>query len=430
MSNEKNEKTGRFHQFMRDRRVLMGISLLLAVVVWLVLAVINGDLQELTIEDVPVRADFSGTVAEELDLQPFWSGPRTDPNQLTVDVTVRCPRYENITADNLDAVLVTGNEYTAGEHSMAIRVTPKKALDRDRFTIVSFTPDSIPLYFDHYKESEFELTAELLGKVSVAEGYHAEEVLFSKKGVTVSGPAGLVEAIVEVKAQVTPEGTYHETAVFRNIPILPVDQNGATSPYLTVEGGAPEINATLPVWKRETLFPAVDFLNVPAAYLSAPLRTAVTPEVVHAALPEDRITEELRFAVGAISFQALSPANNRFVFHAADLKEIRLFDETEAFTAVVDMTGFETRRFTLQGANVWMGKPEGFEVQFGNVAEVTVVGPAAALESLTSADLRGVAQPPEDPKPGAAALPVSIHVDRENCWVYGEYTVRAVLTEE
>ncbi|MCL1952398.1 MAG: hypothetical protein FWF60_06180, partial [Oscillospiraceae bacterium] len=165
-------KNGRLHALLRDRRVLMGISLLLAMVVWLVLAVINGDTQVISIPGVPVRADFSGTVAEELDLRPFWASPRTDPYSLTVNVVVRCRRYENITADTLEAVLVTGNEYTAGEHSLAIRVSAKREADRDRFELVSVTPGSIPLYFDHYKSLDFGLTTEAVGEAEVPEGYH------------------------------------------------------------------------------------------------------------------------------------------------------------------------------------------------------------------------------------------------------------------
>jgi len=424
-------KTGSLHGFLRDQRVLMGISLLLAMVVWLMLAVINGDEQELTIANVPVGADFSGTVAEELGLEPFWSGPLTDPAQLTATVVVRCKRYESITADTLEAVLVTGNEYTAGEHSLAIRVGPKRQADRERFTIVSVTPGSVPLYFDHPKTLEFELTPAVIGDIAVAEGYHAEDVLLSKKSVSISGPARLMDAIAAVKAEITVDKTYNETTVFQDVPIVPVDRHGDTSPYLTVEGGAPEVNATLPVWKRATLYPAVDFQNVPGAYLSAPLPVTVNPAAVRAALPESRIADDLRYGVGVINFQALSPANNRFSYPAQDLKEVRLFDEIQSFTAIVDLTGFDTARFTLPGAQAALPSDSGFNARFEDVNNVVVIGPADVVSALTPFDLAGEAELPEDARPGYTALPVSIRVkNREDCWVYGEYTIRTTLTAD
>jgi len=426
---EKNGgKHGRFHHLLRDQRVIMGISLLLAIVVWLVIAVLNGNEIDRAIENVPVRADFSGTVAEELGLEPFWSGPLTDPGQLTVTVVVRCKSYEKITADTLEAVLVTGNEYTAKEHLLAIRVTPKKAVDRERFEIVSVTPASIPLYFDIERTREIELSTVLLGEAHVPEGYHAEGVLLSKKKVSVTGPATLVDALAAVNAQVVLDRTYSETTVFQDVSIIPVDRNGNTSPYLTVEGGA-DVSATLPVWKRASLFPAVNFQNVPGAYLSAPLPVQMDPGVVNAALPEGRITPELLYSVGTINFHALSPANNRFQFPVEDLKEIRVFDEMDAFTAVVDMEGFDTARLALQAAQIEALPGSRFSARFEGVGNVTVVGPAETL-SDPALELMGEVDIPGDAMPGTVRLPVTIRVlDREDCWIYGEYTVRVTLTE-
>jgi len=424
-------KNGRMHTLLRDQRVLLGISLFLAIVLWLVLAVINGDEQELTIPNVPVRADFSGTVAEELGLEPFWSGQLTDPGQLTVTVVVKCKRYEKITADTLEAELVTGNEYTAGEHTLAIRVTPKRDVDKDRYELVSVTPASIPLYFDHFKSLEFEPTAEVIGEVSVPEGYYAEDVKLSKKIVAVSGPARLVEAVTLVKAEVKlDDKTYRETTVFPDILVYPVDRNGDTSPYLVVEGGSPEVNATLPVWKIATLFPVVDFQNVPGAYLSTPLKVTVNPATLLAALPKDRIAEDLRYSVGQIDFRELSPVNNQFSFPTEDLKEIRLFDETSAFTAVVNLDGFDTARLNLPGARVERMPGSRFTARFTDIANVTVVGPAEVVAKLTPEDLTGVVEIPEDARPGRTTLPVTISTNREDCWIYGAYTVRATLTEE
>ena len=428
---ENKEKPGRLHVLLQDQRVLFTLSVFLAAVVWLVLAIVNGDEQEKTIEKVPVRADFSGTVAEELGLRPFWSGPLTDPNQLAVTVVVNCKRYENITADTLEAVLVTGSEFSAGEHTLSIRVAAKREADQDRFTIVSVTPDSTLLYFDHERTVEFELTPELLGALQVEEGFHAEDVKFSKKNVSVSGPARLVDAITAVRAEIPlDEEPYNDTVIFPNVDIVPVDINGDTSPYLTVEKGDPEINATLPVWKRATLTPAVGFLNVPVAYLSAPLPVTVSPVSVRAALPEERIAENLRYTVGEIDFRKLAPGKNRFTFPAEELKEIRLFDGPEAFTAVVDLDGFAMETFALPGARIKLQAGEGFIASFGDITAVTVVGPPEVLEGLTSNDLTGEVTLSEDAQPGRVSLPVTVRVDREDCWVYGEYSTRVTLTEE
>ena len=432
MSEEaKKDKNGRMYTLLRDQRVLFGISVLLAAVVWLVLAVINGDERVITIENVPVRADFTGTVAEQLGLIPFSSGPLTDPDNLTVTVKVLCKRYENIKAETLQAELVTGSVSTAGEESLVILVTPRKEEDKDRFKVVDVIPSSIPLYFDHERTREFKLTPEIIGDIRVPDDYSAEELQFlPKQIVSVYGPARLVDAVTAVKAQINAGGEYSQTTVFPKVRIVPVDINGDSSPYLVVEGGNPQINATLPVWKRATLTPAVDFRNVPGAYLNDPLPVAVEPAGLRAALPEDKIAEDLRYGVGMIDFRALSPASNRFSFPAEDLKEIRIFDETKAFTAAVDLTGFDTQRFTLPGAQVEAAQGGRLTARFKDIDNVVVVGPAEVVAALTPFDLAGEAKIPEDARPGRTTLPLTIRVNRDDCWVYGEYTVSATLTEE
>lgn len=426
---QEKEKNSRFSKLLRDQRVIMAISFVLAVVVWLTLSVINGEEQEKTITNVPVNGDFSGTVAEELGFEAFWSGPLTDPNELTVTVVVKCKRYENITADTLNAELVASSVYAAGEHTLPIRVSAKRTTDKDRFTVVSVSPNSVPLYFDQPKSLEFELTPSVTGDIKVPEGYHAEDVILSQKSVSISGPARLVEAVTAVKAVVPADDLYSETTVFQNIEIVPVDRYGNTSPYLTVDDGNPEISATLRIWKKTKIIPSVDFQNVPGAYLSKSLPVTLSPASANAALPEDSIALDQRYSVGVINYHELSPANNKFVFLAEDLKEIRLFDDIDRFTATVDMEGYDTVKLNLPMAQIKMQNNEAFSARFQELKGITVVGPADVVAELTDEDLIGTVELPEDAAAGQARLPVNISVSsHEDCWVYGEYTVQTTLT--
>jgi hypothetical protein len=419
------------HSLLHDQRFLLVVSLLLAVVVWVLVAVINGEEQEFVITGVPVQFSLKGTMAEQLGLEPFWSAPSNDPYQLTADVTVRCKLYENVTADDLAASLAVSDVNRAENFSLAIRVAPATAGDRERFSIVSISRTEVWLLFDHRKTGEFQLVPSVIGEVRVPEGYYAGEPMLSQNTVTVSGPETKFFGVKEVKALISPEGELQETTVYENLTILPVNESG-DSPfsYLSVEpAGTTPVTATIHVWKRAALRPQADFLNVPQAYLATPLRCAVTPATVRAALPEDRIPDDRRYSVGEIPFGKLSPGHTKFTFAASSLKEIKFLDDVTEFTAEVDLAGYETRQFTLLGGQIQKAKGGAgqFSAAFRDVARVTVVGRPDDLDALTDEDLTGTVEIPEDAQPGSGRFDVAIYVAAPACWVYGSYKTTGLL---
>jgi len=428
-----DKEQSRLQRLFGDQRFLMALSLLLAVIVWAVFVVTNGEDQESVINNVPVRANFAGTIAEQLGLEPFWSDVGMDLDKLAVSVTVMCPPYENITASDLVAELMINNVNSTGEYTLQIRVTPKGA--RDRFSIVSVSPDSVSLYFARERTLNFFLEPAVEGEIRVPEGYFAGDILLSRRSISVSGPASYVNAIAQVRAVIAPEEMLTETKLFENIDIVPVDIYGDRLPFLTLEGGA-GVSATVPVWKLASLRPVLDFSGAPDIYLGAPPRYSITPASVQAALPEadlDALTPAGAYSIGIVSFQDLAPGHSRFTFPAEDLKEIVFLDDTRIFTAEVDMTGLDTVKLTLQGSAVKAAAAQDApepEIQFRDLADVVVVGPAGVVETLRRENLKGYVEFMSETPLDAADYPVVIQVIqddgavRDDCWVYGEYRVR------
>jgi len=424
MSEAKPKNQSLLQKLFSDKRFLMILSLFLAVVVWIVFVITYGEDQEIVIHNVPVKVNWEGTVAEQLNLKPFWSAAAMDLDNLTVSVTVTCKPYESIRAGDLEAVLLTGNVNASGEHTLPIQVAHRRAQDRGRFQIDinSITPPAVPLFFAQLKTLDFPLETVIDGEIRVPEGYYAADILFSQRSITISGPAPYVNAITQVNAVITTSELLRETKKFEGVPVVPTDIYHDTPPFLTIEGGA-EVDATVLVWKRAALRPALDFSNVPGAYLSRPPAYTISPSSVQAALPEatlDALSGSF-YSIGTINFQQLAPGESTFTFTAADLKEIVFLDKTAKFTAEVDMTGMGSVRLTLPGSAVQPAPDTPAEgLRFRDVPRVTVVGPAESLRSLRPEDLYGLADIAE----GESEHPVAVHVNNDACWVYGEYTVR------
>jgi hypothetical protein len=429
------QKNRAFYRIFRSDKVLIPLSLFLAVWVWLVLIVGSSEVENRVIENIQVKVDFGETVSESLGLQAFWP-QNMDPLQLTVDVTIQGKKYDIspavVTAEDLQVELlpkdVNDNDINSvGDYQLKVQVTPRHSLGQGNYAVVDVSPATIQVYFDHYKEATFVLEAAPVGiGVDAPQGYYAGDPLLSRSTVTISGPAKDVNSIKQVKAQFLVEKQLTATQTFNDVQINPIIDFGAVSQYLTIDTGGSPISVTIPVWKRTDLKVVADFKEPPKAYIDTPLRVTYTPATLRAALPEESIPADGNYAVGQISFRQLSPANHTFRLPAADLKEIHLFDAVEEFRADVDMTGMAETRLTLSADAITV---TGGKAAVGEVRDVVVVGPADIVAALTPELLQGeVVITAETPK-GSGSQPVNITVNQESCWVYApkDYMVACVV---
>ena len=416
---------------LQNKRFVMGISLLLAIVAWVLFAVIEGEVQMNTIT-VPVAFEL-GSVAEERGWQAFWEHEVFNPDDMTVDVAYMSMRYITVRPEDITAELLTDVVVSPGLATIGFRVISN---DRDRFVVDSFTISgsshtSVQLFFDVPSQNSFDLELDIVGDIVVPEGYFAAEPLLLQRRVTISGPQTLVRQIDQVVARVQVDEALEPPSVeFENIAIIPMDANGSAIPFLTVEE---EVSAVIPVWREETLRAAVEFLHMPSALQGNGngLRYGISPMSMTVALPGQAIPGDGGYIVGSIHARALSPEHNRFRFYTEEMAEIYFFNGVTVFEVEVDMTGFETITMTLPGGRVSLPEGSGLSGQFGNVANVTVVGPVEVLEELTPEDLGGMVTVTEEtPRGSSQRLAVEISVDRDDSWVFGEYTVLGTIREE
>lgn len=427
----KHPGTGRV---FRSDKVLIPLSLFLAIWVWLILVVGSSEQETRAIAKIPVSVDFSGTVSERLGLEAFWP-QNVNPEKLTVDVTIRGRKYDISpavvsAADLLVELLpkdINGSDVnSAGDYQLRVQVGKRN--ERQNYEIVEISPSTFQVYFDHPKTATFLLEPAPIGVIAAAsEDYYAGAPLLTRRTVSVSGPAKDVNSIQEVRAQFLVPGPLEATQTFNDVEINPVIEFGAVSPYLKIDTGASAISVTVPVWKRAELTVSADFMDQPSAYITEPLPVEYTPETIRAALPEESIQADGSYSVGQISFHRLSPADNVFRFPAEGLKEIHFFSEVEEFYARVDMTGMAEARLTLPASAIHVA---GGSAALSDVKNVVVVGPEASVAALTDGALRGELVITDDTPRGSVNLPVSVALkDIDDCWIYApaEYLAACVV---
>ena len=215
-----------------DNRFVLALSIIAAVIIWIVVAIQASPEDDRIIKDVPVKIEISNNVSN-LGLQMFGN---TD---FTVEVKVHGKRYEVaesvLTKDDISVVAKTNYVDSTGSQTL-------------NYEIVSLSQDSINVYFDYYKEGEYTLQPDVVydGASYVTNGLIAETPVLSANTVKLSGPVTEMAKIKKVVARVPLNKKISATTTL-DAEIIPLSEYGGKLQYITVNDGLADITMTLPI---------------------------------------------------------------------------------------------------------------------------------------------------------------------------------------
>ena len=236
-----------FKNLIYDNRFVLALSIIAAVIIWIVVAIQASPEDDRIIKDVPVKIEISNNVSN-LGLQMFGN---TD---FTVEVKVHGKRYEVaesvLTKDDISVVAKTNYVDSTGSQTLKLEVTAKDP-SKANYEIVSLSQDSINVYFDYYKEGEYTLQPDVVydGASYVTNGLIAETPVLSANTVKLSGPVTEMAKIKKVVARVTLNKKISATTTL-DAEIIPLSEYGGKLQYITVNDGLADITMTLPIYQR------------------------------------------------------------------------------------------------------------------------------------------------------------------------------------
>lgn len=414
------------HKIFYDNKVLMVFSFVLAVIIWLVVAISLSPIDTAVVRDVPVRIDLTNSVPAQFDLEIFG---QTD---FTVDVEISGKRYivnsSSVNKDSFKVVAQTAYVDSAGKHTLVLKTT--KMNENDEFEIVSVSEQQIEVYFDVYKEIDFLLEPKVITDGDlVKSGYIAGDPILSADKVTVSGPATEIDSIKNVFAEMIVERPLDATKT-QAADIKAYNENGGTLHYLSFNYGNSEVTITQPVYFVTERPTSVSFKNTPLAYLENGFSYTVSPSFIKAGIQGvDKNSVPDTIAVATIDFALLKPGKNTISINADSIPSVHLIDDVDKFEIVVDITGCSQRAFAIPDGNIsFVNAPDGYEVSEiqNSIGSVVVVGPAASLDKIQVADIDVVVDLSNiDVTAVSQSVSAKVNIKNSNdCWVYGNYNVR------
>ncbi|MDO4494988.1 MAG: CdaR family protein [Clostridiaceae bacterium] len=421
------KKNQKFSDLLYNNKFLLVFSVVMAVAIWLVVAVELAPETEIVVKNVPVQIDYS-KIQEKLGLEPFGE------TKFTVDVVISGKRYVVESDDIGDDIIVTANigyVNSVGTYRLALDVGTESA--RPDFRIVSASSDEIEVYFDYPKEKEFVVQASVeFENGEIPDGYYLGDYIFPETDtVRVSGPETEVNKISRVIARATVDGTLRQSKTL-DASLVALTREGSSPKYISFNRQSEMIQITLPVYKIAKLPVTCSFINKPSDYIeSLPFTVSISPASARFGVPESKLEGMKSFEIASIDFSNLKSGVNTFTIKSADITGGVILDGTEEFTVTVNVSGMSSGTIAAPSTVGFINVPGGASVEFVKLdfSEITVIGPQASIAQLNSdnitlsADLNGI----DDSTIGEITVPVTL--TDNDCWSYGTYTATVRITQ-
>jgi hypothetical protein len=406
-----------------NNKFIAVISVILALVIWMWIAIDKSPIESTVIKDVPVTIELENSVPSQLGLQIFGN------KEYKVDITVSGKKFVIQTLDASKFTVSAQTNYVDSSGKKTLLLKASTSADCD---IINISSDYIEVFFDTLSEKEFTIEPVINTELEslVSEDLMLGTYVLSQNSVTVSGPSSEVNSISGVQAVIDVNDVLNTTETFN--PTI-VFKGAKGTDYLSTDIDEKDITFTVPVLKVVTLDTTVTFKNTPAAFINSPLNTSISPSQLKVALPVETADEIKNVSVATIDFSTISTGQNTYNFTTTDISDYRVLSDVQQVRVVVEAYGYSSSTYSIPSKNITLKNvPDGFKCKTDvkQIDSVTIIGTQEELSKLTNADLYAeVNLSGVKLKEGENTVEVTVIVKgSDSCWGYGKYEITVNAT--
>ena len=365
-------------KLLDDRRFYIVLSVVLALMYWLVLSLADDSDIEKTFYGVPVQLDYNSSVYRGFGLDIIGD------EAVTVDVTVSGPRNQlnSLTADDFLIYPNVNSVTSAGTKELRLVYATVNATAQ--YSITGLSKDTVSLRFDRIVTQSFPVQLDT-SSVRVADGYLMDVAYANPTEVSVTGPAEDLAQISKVVAMLPGlenAGDIRESKLTRgSVQLLNAEGENVDRSLLTLD--IENVEVIIPVLQRTQLALKVNYMNVPQGFDVESLGCKLDHEFINVAVPTN-FTGELEYVVGHIDFAAEN-------FDVAKLQSFAVqlpsgytnLDNVNIVTASFDTQDYVSKMVTVSDIRV-VNAPEGKQITSltENIYNVELTGPAESIAML------------------------------------------------
>ena len=364
--------------FLDDRRIRLALSILGAIVAWMIVTIIVQPGTTNTIYNVPVDYTYDSAAYTSRGLSIVSAEDKTVNLKLSGDGYT----IGGLSASDFVVYPDWSSVRDSGEKTLRLQVRSQSTL----LTGVAVSIDgsnTVDVVFDVVEEKTLPIQV-TTNYLKIADGYILYGTEVSKETVTLSGPSTELNKVETCTAEVTYNGELTSPVTLdTSLRFYTRSGREVEFEYTTLETDSVEV--TLQVYKLATLPVEVSFINAPRNFDPSVLVYSLSKQTLNVAGPESQIEKLSTLSVGTIDLSTF--ALNKVYELPIELPgNIRLLDNISSITVSFDSSKLETKTMNLPASCVQVvNLPATYQltVETERLMNVILCGPKGAMETLT-----------------------------------------------
>lgn len=362
-----------------DRRIRLALSILGAVIAWMVVTMIVQPGTSNMIYNVPVDYSYDSSAYTSRGLSIVSAEDKT------VNLKISGDGYTigGLTASDFVVYPDWSSVRDSGEKNLRLLVRGANGLLNGVTVTMEGSDNTVDVVFDVVEEKTLPVTI-TTNYLTIADGYILYSTDVSKETVTLSGPSSELDKVATCTAEVTYTGELTESVTL-NTPLRFYTSGGKEVKFEYTELEETSVDVTLQVYKMATLPVNVNFINAPKDFDDSVLVYALSRKELKVAGPASKIDQLSTLPIGSIDLSTFT-LNKIYEMPIELPSDIYLLDNISTITVSFDCSNLETKTMNLPNTCVQViNLPATYQltVETERLMNVTLCGPKGAMETLT-----------------------------------------------
>ena len=365
--------------FLDDRRIRLALSILGAIVAWMIVTIIVQPGTTNTIYNVPVDYTYDSSVYTSRGLSIVSAEDKTVNLKLSGDGYT----IGGLAASDFVVYPDWSSVRDSGEKNLRLLVRGANSLLNGITVTIDGSDNTVDVVFDVVEEKTLPVTT-TTNYLTISDGYILYSTEVSKETVTLSGPSSELDKVATCTAEVTYTGEL-DSSVTLETPLRFYTSGGTEVKFEYTELEESTVDVTLQVYKMATLSVNVTFINAPRGFDNSVLVYALSRQQLKVAGPAEKIDALSTLSIGTIDLSTFS-LNKTYEMPIDLPSDIYLLDNISSITVSFDCSNLETKTLNLPSSCVQVvNLPSTYQltVETDRLMNVILCGPKGAMETLT-----------------------------------------------
>ena len=361
------------------------LSLLLAILIGLVVAMTLYPSIPKTIENIPLSVDIAGSPAADSGLSVI----SCDVDTVDVQLVGSRTQIGNLNAENLTAYVDYENVTSTGKKTLSIKVKSDSGIN---YEVKSITPSTAVVELDKYDTLPFEVKPKI-PNVKYAEGktIDPDEFTCEPDIINITGPSAQLAKISSVYAVSDRNLTLDSSYTLNSDEVQLFSEDGTRIDASSLLFDTSTFTINIPVLTQKTVKPVVQILNAPTDFDQSCLDFKMSADSLTIASNNSFSEIPDTLDIGKIPLSDLDIGYSNTFDISSVLETSGMINKSgiDSITVTLNDEGLAKKEIVLDGSSIRLSNTPNDNYDYDILTQkltISVIGPEGVISELTASD--------------------------------------------